>query len=241
MKLKSPDDLAVAVLKSKQVESSLSVALAVLDGFKIASREDMEQAGDSARLIKRGVAALTDELRDAFQPFKAFEAQVRGMVEIRAGAKLKAALERIDAERRRWALEEARLAREQAIREQAEADAAARAAREAATSGTFADDEEAPPAAQAVTHLPERTVRGAVATTAQVRKVEAVELVNPTEAAEAWGAEIVTLNARMAGQRYMDKVKAGLLLLPPDGAEHVVGGVKFVTRISFSDRARGGA
>jgi hypothetical protein len=228
------------VLGSEQVKTSVSIARTVLDGFKIESREDMEQAGDSARIIKRGLQAVADGLRDAFAPVKDLERQARDRCRAEATDRLDAALRLIDSERTRWSAVEQRRAREAAIAEQQEADRAAQAATAARESGALADDEEAPPAAQVVVHQPERTVRGAVATTAQVRKVEAVELLDPAAAAEQWGPEVVTLNARLAAEKYAAKVKLGLLLPPPDGAQnHVVGGVRFVTKVTFSDRARG--
>lgn len=226
-----------AIDNSEQVKTALGVATTVETGFSIKSREDMEQAADSARITKRGISTIENALTETFRKVKEIERLTRGQYAPML-ARLKAAVGRINTERERWDRQEQRRIRDEQERAQREANAAAEAAMRAAESGAVADDDEPLAPAEVPIETTETAVRGALATSTRIRRVKAVELVDPIAAAAAWGAEVVTLDPRIAKERYDAKMKLGLLEFPPDGGA-VIGGVRFVTESTFSDRARG--
>jgi len=238
-----PKSLVVrGIEESEQVKMAMAASMST--GLTIASREDMEQAGDSLRILKRGLSAVETMLREAFRPLKEIERLTRDSYRARYSDPMEAAAKRLDAAMRQWDRAEQQRAREEQIRAQREAEAAAAAARQAQESGAFADDEDVLAPAEVPIERPEAVVRGAVSTTSKVRRVEAVALVDPQAAAAEWGAEVVALNARIAVERYAAKMKLGLLDFPPDEVDGVaggvvVGGVRFVTRTSFSSHGRG--
>lgn len=233
-----------AIDASETVQTALGVAMSVTAGFSIKTQEDREQANDTAIIVKRGIKTIEDALTEADRPIKrAMEA--RRMNYADKLVRLKTALSVADSERGRWDREEAVRVRKEAERAQAAADAAAKAAAEA--NAALMDGEEPLPAAQVVVPQVQRTTRGALATSSSVRRVRAVALEDAQKAAEEWGLEIVSLNERVANERYNAKMKLGLLAYPPDldparPAETqgvVVGGVRYVSEVGYSDRRSG--
>lgn len=236
-------NLAVpAIDTSDTLKTALAVATSVETGFAIKSREDRDQANDSAIILKRGIKTIEDALTEADRPVK------RAMEARRAQyaptlQRLKTALSQTDNERGKWDRAEAQRIREEAVRAQRAAEEAARAAAE--ENATRTDDEDELPPAQVPVPQVERTTRGALATSSAIRKVKAVELIDAGKAQDEWGADVVTLAARVAVEKYNAKMKLGLLPFPPDEAQVgqnggvVIGGIRFVTGQTYSDRGSG--
>jgi hypothetical protein len=232
----APAPIAVRSIDDDQnIRTALAVATAVEAGLRIASREDAEQAGDGLRIVRVALRSIEEWLREAFRPLKDVERMTRDKY-APTQARLKAASDRVAAEMARWEREEQARVRAEQERAQREAEAAARAAQEAAASGAFTDDEEAPSAAQVIIPKPEAAVRGAVATISWVRRVKAMEIVDPVAVATHW-AHLLKLDSAAAVAEYGVLMRRGTHDYPPDGGA-VVGGIRFVTERTAQSRGR---
>ena len=221
-------DAVQAIAESEQVRTANAVLTSVQTGFKIASREDNEQAADSLNILKRTINYVADGLTEVFRPDKALEKSLRQLLEPSiAGWKRGAVV--VDGEMTRWRrAEEARI-REEQVRAQREADAAAKAAAEAAA--LLMDDEEAPPPVQVVVPRQETITRGAVGKAHLLRRTEAVEIVDAVAVARAC-PQWLLLDKAAAKATFDTLVSRGVVEPPPEGDGVVIEGVRFRTVVT---------
>lgn len=224
-------NVVVRIEESAVILNAKAVATQVETGFVIKTPEDMQQAADSAVLLKRGEKLIEDELREAFAEVKRFERTVRDQF-VTTTLRFKRAMEKIDSARHAFRRQEEARIREEQRRAQAESEAAAQAAAQAAEAGQMMDDE-APPAAQVVAPKVETISRGAIGKSVETRRVVVAEIVDPVKVAQEWG-HLVSVDTKGALAEYAVLMRRGTADFPGE-AGVVVNGVKFVTKVGFSD------
>jgi len=226
--------LMVRLAEHEKVKAGAAAATVIEAGCVIETPEAMEEASDQARILKQSLNAIEEELRDSFRPLRDMERKIRDRV-APLQARLKAAIDKLDRERKRHDRVAQEKARELQRQQQEEANRAAAEARAAAAASAEVDEEPLP-AAQVPVEMPERTTRGATATTARVRKVVAKEIKDPVAVARQW-PHLLKLDTAAAKAEYDILIRRGTAEHPPEGGI-VMGGILFVTETTFSDRAR---